>query len=72
LEKDYPIKVNYTIVWKAKQREMKKLYGDWANIFRMLYSFKAEVDKRSPGSVVDIDTEVAKDRRTTSLSFLWL
>jgi hypothetical protein len=57
-------------VWKAKQREMKKLYGDWA--FRMLYSFKAEVDKRSPGSVVDIDTEVAKDGRTTSLSFLWL
>ena len=23
LEKDYPIKVNYTTVWKAKQRAMK-------------------------------------------------
>jgi hypothetical protein len=61
LEKDYPIKVNYTTVWKAKQRAMKELYGDWANTFRMLYSFKAEVEKRSPGSVVEIDTEVAKD-----------
>jgi hypothetical protein len=61
LEKDYPIKVNYTIVWKAKQRAIKELYGDWANTFSMLYSFKAEVKKRSPGSVVEIDTEVAKD-----------
>jgi hypothetical protein len=28
LEKDYPIKVNYNTVWKAKQRAMKELYGD--------------------------------------------
>jgi hypothetical protein len=61
LEKDYPIKVNYTTVWKAKQRAMKELYGDWENTFRMLYSFKAEVEKRSLGSIVEIDTEVAKD-----------
>ena len=27
----------------------------------MLYSFKAEVEKRSPGSVVEIDTEVTED-----------
>jgi hypothetical protein len=61
LEKDYPIKVNYTTVWKANQRAMKELYGDWANTFRMLYSFKAEVEKRSPSSVVEIDIEVAND-----------
>ena len=61
LQKKYPIKLNYTTVWKAKQRAMKELYGDWANTFRMLYSFKAEVEKRSPGSVVEIDTEVAPD-----------
>ena len=58
LEKLYPIKLNCTIVWKAKQRAMKELYGDWANTFRMLYNFKAEVEKRSPGSVVEIDTEI--------------
>jgi hypothetical protein len=48
-------------MWKAKQRAMKELYGDWANTFRMLYSFKAEVEKRSPSSVVEIDTKVAED-----------
>jgi hypothetical protein len=40
---------------------MKELYGDWENTFRMLYNFKAEVEKRSPGSVVAIDTEVTTD-----------
>jgi hypothetical protein len=57
LEKDNPIKVNYTTVWKAKQRAMEELYGNWANTFRMLYIFKAEVEKRSSGSVVEIDTD---------------
>ena len=61
LEKDYSIVVKYTTMWKAKQRAMKELYGDWANTFRMLYSFKAEVEKRSPGSVVEIDREVTQD-----------
>ncbi|KAE8769812.1 hypothetical protein D1007_58535 [Hordeum vulgare] len=46
LEKLYPIQLQYTTVWKAKQRAMKSLYGDWENTFRMLYSFKAEVEKR--------------------------
>jgi hypothetical protein len=40
---------------------MKSLYGDWANTFRMLFNFKAEVEKRSHGSVVEIDTEVSED-----------
>ncbi|KAE8780289.1 hypothetical protein D1007_46562 [Hordeum vulgare] len=59
LEKTYPIKLKYTTVWKEKQRAMKNLYGDWVNKFRMLYNFKAEVEKRSPVSVVKIDTEVS-------------
>jgi hypothetical protein len=61
LEKDYPIKVNYTTVWKTKQRALKELYDDWANTFSMLYSFKTEVEKRSPDSIVEIDTEVTKN-----------
>ena len=69
LEKQYPIKVKYTIVWKAKQREMKELYGDWENTFRMLYNFKAEVEKRSPRSVVEIDTEVTEDGRVLFSKF---
>ena len=69
LEKRYPIKVKYTTVWKAKQRAMKKKYGDWANTFRMLYNFKVEVEKRSPGSVVEIDAEVTEDGRVLFSKF---
>jgi hypothetical protein len=39
----------------------------------MLYSFKAEMEKRSPGSVVEIATEVAPDGKVFfSKFFLWL
>ena len=71
MEKQYPIKLNYTTVWKAKQKAMKELYGDWENTFRMLYSFKAEVEKRSPGSVVEIDTEVTPDGKYFFLQFFY-
>ena len=72
MEAQYPIKLKYTTVWKAKQKAMKELYGDWANTFRMLYSFKEEVKKRSPDSVVEIDTEVAPDGKIFFSQFLWL
>src|SRR4051794_34874101 len=69
LQKDYPIKLQYTIVWKAKQRVMKELSGDWANTFRILYSFKAKVDKSCPNGVVEIDTEVKPDGKVHFTKF---
>ena len=48
---------------------MKELCGDWANTFGMLYNFKAEVEKRSPGIVVEIDTEVTEDGRVLFSKF---
>ena len=38
------------------------IQGKWTDSFHMLYSFKAEVEKTSPGSVVNIDYEVVKGR----------
>ncbi|KAE8803772.1 hypothetical protein D1007_20283 [Hordeum vulgare] len=70
LEKKYPIKVKYNTVCEAKQRAMKQLYGDWANTFMMLYNFKAEVEKRSRGSVVEIDTDLTEDGRVLFSKFL--
>ena len=32
------------------------LYGSWEESFRMLYNYKAEIELRSPGSIVEIDT----------------
>ena len=39
---------------EGKTKSNENLYGE------MLFNFKAEVEKRSPGSVVEIDTEVSE------------
>jgi hypothetical protein len=34
---------------------MKSIYGNWHESFKFLYSFKGEVERTIPGSIVDID-----------------
>jgi hypothetical protein len=53
----YNVELPYHIVWKGKERALKTLYGDWDNSFRLLYNFKAEIQSRSLGSVIEIDTK---------------
>ncbi|WVZ88004.1 hypothetical protein U9M48_034566, partial [Paspalum notatum var. saurae] len=43
---------------EAKKRAADKLFGQWDDTFDWLYRFKAEVDLRSPGSVIEIDTVI--------------
>jgi hypothetical protein len=57
LEDKYNIKINYQTAWYGRQRAADKLFGKWDDSFEELYRFKAEVELRSPGSVVEIDTE---------------
>jgi hypothetical protein len=56
LEKQYKIKINYQICWYGRQRAADKLFGKWDDSFGWLFRFKGEVELRSPGSVVEIDT----------------
>ena len=42
-------------VFYGKQMAIDNIYGKWTNSFQLLYTFKAEVEKASPGSVVHID-----------------
>jgi hypothetical protein len=67
---DYNVKLPYHIVWKGKERALKTLYGDWDNSFRLLYSFKAEIQSRSQDSVVEIDTKEEEGNIYFNL-FLW-
>jgi hypothetical protein len=67
---DYNVEVPYHIVWKVKERALKTLYGDWDNSFRLLYSFKAEIQSRSQDSVVEIDTKEEEENIYFNL-FLW-
>ncbi|KAM0855909.1 hypothetical protein ACQ4PT_049473 [Festuca glaucescens] len=55
IHEKYRIKVPYVRVSNGREKAMDKLVGKWADSFHLLYTFKAEVEKCSPGSVVDID-----------------
>ncbi|KAM0880994.1 hypothetical protein ACQ4PT_033212 [Festuca glaucescens] len=57
LEEDFGITLKYWTVWKARERAMTNLYGTWEESFQLLYSLKAEIELRSPGTVVEVDTK---------------
>ena len=42
-------------VFYGKKMAIDNIYGKWTDSFQLLYTFKAEVEKASPGSVVHID-----------------
>jgi len=56
LEDKYKIKINYMTVWYGRQRVAGRLFGNWNDSFDWLYRLKAEIELRSPGSVIEIDT----------------
>jgi hypothetical protein len=62
LQSDYNVKVPYHTVYKGRQRAIVDLYGSWEESFRLLYNFKAEIELRSPGSVVEIATKEAEGK----------
>ncbi|KAK1630512.1 hypothetical protein QYE76_004827 [Lolium multiflorum] len=51
----YKMKVPYMRMFYAKEMALDKINGPWNESFQLLYTFKAEVEMASPGSVVAID-----------------
>jgi len=57
LDEKYGIDINYQTVVYGRKRAADKLFGKLADSFDWLYRFKAEVELRSPGSIVEVDSE---------------
>jgi hypothetical protein len=57
LQDDHKCVIRYDTVWRGLQRAFKDLYGSWEESFGLLYNRKAEVMKRMPDSVIEIDVE---------------
>ena len=54
-------KIPYMRVWNATQRDVADINGtSWEDSFQLLHTFKAEVERSSPGSLVDIDHHVVR------------
>jgi hypothetical protein len=42
--------IGYDTIWLGKQRALEQVYGKWSESFELLFRWKPEVMKRSPGS----------------------
>jgi len=62
LKAEYKVTTGYQTVWKAKEKAMAKLYGTWEQSFQNLWNFKAEIEKRSPDSIVEVDVKSEEGR----------
>ena len=56
----YKINIPYMRIFYAKERALDRINGPWNESFQLLYTFKAEVETASPGSVVEIDKHTVK------------
>jgi hypothetical protein len=57
LKAEYKVTTRYHTIWRCKERAMEKLYGTWGQCFQNLVNFKAEIEKRSPGSILEVDVK---------------
>jgi len=51
----YYVTIGYGTVWAGRQIAAEKIFGTWEENFALLFNFKAEVELKMPGSVVEID-----------------
>ena len=62
LHEKYNVRVPYMRVFYGKEMTLDKIFGPWKDSFNLLYTYKAEVEKASPGSVVEIDHQTVSYR----------
>ena len=55
IKQKFKIDLPYMRVFNGRNQALDSIYGDWQESFELLYSFKAEVERTSPGSIVEID-----------------
>ena len=53
LQDEQKCQIRYDTVWKGRKIALRELYGKWEESFQLL-NRRAEVLKRSPGSVIEI------------------
>jgi hypothetical protein len=60
LLKKYKMDVPYNRVFRGKEKALDMIYDAWDDNYDLLPTYKAELLKAVPGSVIEIDTEEHK------------
>ncbi|CAO2168719.1 unnamed protein product [Urochloa humidicola] len=72
LEEKYCVKLSYYVVWDGKQMALDDILGSWEDIFDHAFSFKAELESKCPGSVVEVEYEVINGNHRFTKMFVAL
>lgn len=72
LEEQYHMKISNWVVWDGRRMALDELQGRWDNSFEHAFSFKAEVEKTNPGSLVDIQFEQVGEKMRFTRMFVTL
>jgi hypothetical protein len=72
LEDHYPVKLSYWKVWDGRQMALDVLQGVWEDSFVHVFSWKREIEKKCPGSVVELEWDVMNNNRRFSRMFVAL
>jgi hypothetical protein len=49
------VSIGYSTVWLGRQKATEYIFGTWEESFGYLFNFKAEVEEKIHGSVVEIE-----------------
>lgn len=72
LEKKYCIKVSYYVAWDGRQMALDEIMGGCEDSFVHVFSWKAEIEKRSPGSIVSVEWDIVNKQHRFSRMFVTL
>jgi hypothetical protein len=72
LEDEFHVKVSYNKAWSGRQVALDQIHGSWEENFQLLYNFKAELENRCPGSIVEIDCKMVDNKMVFSKIFVAL
>ena len=56
------IKLSYWIVYNGRQLALNEILGKWEGSFDYAFAFKEEIERKSPGSIVELDYDKVGSR----------
>jgi hypothetical protein len=57
LKKKYALEISYDKVFRGKENALDMIFGKWNDNYELLLTYRAELLKSVPGSIVELDTE---------------
>ena len=57
LETDYGIKLKYSKAWSGMKVALEQIHGKYEESFQLLFNWAAQIEKVSPGSLVQIELD---------------